>query len=53
MSLDGVKALTFDTGGTILDWHGGFRAALAEPNPAHDIIVDGFPDLAAALGVAL
>ncbi len=24
-----------------------------EPNPAHDIIVDGFPDLAAALGVAL
>jgi len=24
-----------------------------EPNPEHDIIVDGFPDLAAALGVAL
>ncbi len=24
-----------------------------EPNPAHDIIVAGFPDLAAALGVAL
>ncbi len=24
-----------------------------EPNPAHDIIVDGFPDMAAALGVAL
>ncbi len=30
MSLDGVKALTFDTGGTILDWHSGFSAALAE-----------------------
>ncbi len=24
-----------------------------EPNAQHDIIVDGFPDLAAALGVAL
>ena len=23
-----VKALTFDTGGTILDWHSGFRDAL-------------------------
>ena len=30
MSLDGIKALTFDTGGTILDWHSGFREALAE-----------------------
>ncbi len=30
MSLDGIKALTFDTGGTILDWHAGFREALAE-----------------------
>ena len=25
-----IKALTFDTGGTILDWHTGFTAALAE-----------------------
>jgi 2-haloacid dehalogenase len=25
-----VKALTFDTGGTILDWHSGIRDALAE-----------------------
>ena len=24
-----IKALTFDTGGTILDWHGGISAALA------------------------
>ena len=30
MGLDGIRALTFDTGGTILDWHSGFRAALAE-----------------------
>ncbi len=30
MSLDGVKALTFDTGGTILDWHTGFSTALAQ-----------------------
>lgn len=29
MSLDGIRALTFDTGGTILDWHRGFTAALA------------------------
>ncbi len=25
-----IKALTFDTGGTILDWHGGISRALAE-----------------------
>jgi len=24
-AITGVKALTFDTGGTILDWHGGLR----------------------------
>jgi hypothetical protein len=24
-----IKALTFDTGGTVLDWHGGVTAALA------------------------
>lgn len=23
-----VKALTFDTGGTILDWHSGFKTGL-------------------------
>ena len=28
MSLADVKALTFDTGGTILDWHTGFSSAL-------------------------
>ena len=30
MSLEDVKALTFDTGGTILDWHTGFKTALAD-----------------------
>ena len=25
-----IKALPFDTGGTILDWHIGFSTALAE-----------------------
>ena len=30
MGLNGIRALTFDTGGTILDWHSGFRRALAE-----------------------
>lgn len=29
MDWSAVKALTFDTGGTILDWHSGFRDALA------------------------
>jgi 2-haloacid dehalogenase len=28
--MQGVKALAFDTGGTILDWHGGLVAALME-----------------------
>ena len=35
MSLDGIKALTFDTGGTILDWHSGFSTALAEAGARH------------------
>ncbi len=35
MSLDGIKALTFDTGGTILDWHTGFSTALAETAARH------------------
>ena len=37
MSLDGIKALTFDTGGTILDWHSGFREALAEAGARHGV----------------
>ena len=37
MSLEQIKALTFDTGGTILDWHSGFRTALAEVGDKHGI----------------
>ncbi len=37
MSLSGVKALTFDTGGTLLDWHSGFREAFAEAGRRHGI----------------
>ncbi len=40
MSLDDVKALTFDTGGTILDWHTGFRTALAEAGARYGIEKD-------------
>ena len=28
--MESIKVLAFDTGGTILDWHGGLVAALAE-----------------------
>jgi len=28
--MQGIQAIAFDTGGTILDWHGGIVAALAE-----------------------
>ena len=37
MSLQDVKALTFDTGGTILDWHTGFSNALAKAGAAHGL----------------
>jgi len=40
MSLNGIEALTFDTGGTILDWHGGFSAALAEAGARHRVEKD-------------
>ena len=45
MSLSDVKALTFDTGGTILDWHSGFRDALAAAGARHGIERD-WPALA-------
>jgi len=35
--MQGVRALAFDTGGTILDWHGGLVAALAEFGGRHAI----------------
>ncbi len=37
MSLEDIKALTFDTGGTILDWHSGFSTALAEAGTRHGV----------------
>lgn len=37
MTLDGVQALTFDTGGTVLDWHSGFRDAFAEIGDRHRV----------------
>ncbi|MGI8560846.1 MAG: HAD family hydrolase [Luteimonas sp.] len=45
MSLDGIRALTFDTGGTLLDWHSGFRDALAAAGRRHNIERD-WPALA-------
>lgn len=35
--MDGVKAFTFDTGGTILDWHSGFSTALEQLGQAHGL----------------
>lgn len=40
MNNNGIKALTFDTGGTILDWHSGFRDALARLGKKHGIEKD-------------
>ena len=37
MSLSGIKALTFDTGGTVLDWHTGFRDAFETAGRRHGI----------------
>ena len=36
-ALKNVKALTFDTGGTILDWHTGFSNALANAGAKHGL----------------
>ena len=38
--IPGVKALTFDTGGTILDWHRGVAAALAAAGKRRGIAAD-------------
>ena len=37
MGMAGVKALIFDTGSTILDWHSGFRDALAAAVARHRV----------------
>ena len=35
MHTNNIRALTFDTGGTILDWHTGFETALADAGARH------------------
>ena len=35
-----IKALTFDVGGTVLDWHTGISAALAETGAAQGLTAD-------------
>jgi 2-haloacid dehalogenase len=35
-----IKALAFDTGGTVLDWHGGLVAALKAVATRHDVKAD-------------
>ena len=37
MSMSNVRALCFDTGGTILDWHTGMRTALAAVGAQHGV----------------
>lgn len=36
----GIKALTFDTGGTVLDWHRGISAAMARAGARHGLSAD-------------
>lgn len=38
--MDGIRALTCDTGGTILDWHSGIKAKLAEIGARHGVDAD-------------
>ena len=38
--LAGIKALTFDTGGTILDWHTGLCQAFAQAGAQHGLSAD-------------
>jgi 2-haloacid dehalogenase len=35
-----IKAIAFDTGGTVLDWHSGLVGAMARASEANDIAVD-------------
>ena len=35
--MDGLNVVAFDTGGTILDWHGGITTALAECGRRRDV----------------
>lgn len=38
--MERVKALAFDTGGTILDWHSGIVTALAEAGARRGVAAD-------------
>lgn len=38
--MHGIEALTFDTGGTVLDWHSGIKAKLAEIGARHGVEAD-------------
>lgn len=38
--MQSIKALAFDTGGTVLDWHSGLVAALAETGRRHGLVRD-------------
>lgn len=40
MDIGKIKALTFDTGGTILDWHSGFRDSLGEVGAKYGVEKD-------------
>jgi 2-haloacid dehalogenase len=35
-----IRALAFDTGGTVLDWHGGLVSALSQVGARHAISLD-------------
>jgi len=37
MAIEDIRALTFDTGGTILDWHTGIRSAFATLGARHGL----------------
>ncbi|MFM9943015.1 MAG: haloacid dehalogenase type II [Hyphomicrobiaceae bacterium] len=38
--MQGIKALTFDTGGTILDWHSGIKGAMTAAGERHGVTAD-------------
>ena len=38
--VSGIKALTFDTGGTILDWHSGVSRAFADAGARRGVSAD-------------
>ena len=40
MDISKIKALTFDTGGTILDWHTGFRDSFAALGDKYGVEAD-------------